>query len=72
MVALPALAEPGQSITDIITAGQIELAIRLLNTRIRSAPNDAEAHHLLSKAYYHLNKWDQSRLWRACGGTGSE
>ena len=60
VVALPALADPGQSITDIITSGQIELAIRLLNTRIQSSPNDAEAHHLMSKAYYHLNKWDQS------------
>ena len=60
VLARPALADPGQSITDIITSGQIELAIRLLNTRIQSAPNDAEAYHLLSKAYYHLNKWDQS------------
>src|SRR5689334_16958467 len=60
VVAAPALADPGQSITDIITSGQIDLAIRLLNTRIQSSPNDAEAYHLLSKAYYHLNKWDQS------------
>jgi len=58
--AMPAAADPGQSITDIITSGQIELAIRLLNTRIQSTPNDAEAYHLLSKAYFHLNKWDQS------------
>lgn len=59
-LAMPLSADPGQSITDIITSGQIELAIRLLNTRVQSAPNDAEAYHLLSKSYYHLNKWDQS------------
>jgi tetratricopeptide (TPR) repeat protein len=60
VTSAPALADPGQSITDIITSGQIDLAIRLLNTRIQSSPNDAEAYHLLSKAYYHLNKWDQA------------
>ena len=60
VLAMPGFADPGGSITDIITSGQIELAIRLLNNRIQTAPNDAEAYHLLAKAYYHLNKWDQS------------
>lgn len=59
-VAVPAVADPAASITDVIASGRIELAIRMLNTRLQSAPNDAEAYHLLSIAYYHLKKWDPS------------
>jgi len=55
---LPAAADPGQSVTELMTNGQIQLAINLLNNRIQAAPNDAEAFHLLSKAYFHLKKWD--------------
>lgn len=59
-VAAPAVADPAGSIADVIASGRIELAIRMLNTRLQSAPNDAEAYHLLSLAYFHLKKWDSS------------
>lgn len=37
-----------------------DTAIRALNVRLQSAPNDAELHHQLSKVYFHLKKWDDS------------
>ncbi len=33
-------------------------ALRVLNSRVQSSPTDAEAYHLLSRANYHLKKWD--------------
>ena len=35
-------------------------ALQYLRQRTQSAPNDAEAFHLLSRAYYELEQWDQS------------
>jgi tetratricopeptide (TPR) repeat protein len=32
----------------------------VLNVRVQSAPNDAELYHLLSRAYFHLKKWDEA------------
>jgi tetratricopeptide (TPR) repeat protein len=45
---------------DVVTATNTDTAIRTLNVRLQSAPNDAELHHQLSKIYYHLKKWDDS------------
>jgi tetratricopeptide (TPR) repeat protein len=40
--------------------GSMNDAIRLLKERTQQAPNDAEAYHLLSRAYYELEDWDNS------------
>jgi len=45
---------------DVIVGGRVDDAIVVLKQRVQSSPNDAEAYHLLSKAYYHLKKWDQA------------
>ena len=48
------------TIPDMISTGRMDDAVRTLNDRVRSTPNDAEAYHLLSRAYYHLKQWDQA------------
>ena len=48
------------TVPDLFSAGRMDEAVRVLNGRVQSIPNDAEAYHLLSRAYYHLKKWDQS------------
>jgi len=55
---LPAFSAPSPA--DVMVAGRVDDAIVGLNRRIQGSPNDAEAYHLLSKAYYHLRMWDQA------------
>ncbi|MCI0356686.1 MAG: tetratricopeptide repeat protein [Acidobacteria bacterium] len=56
LVALPAAAaDPAR---DLLCAGRIDDAIAALQTRIQASPQDAEAHHLLSRAYLLVEKWE--------------
>jgi tetratricopeptide (TPR) repeat protein len=48
------------TVPDLLSAGRMDEALRSLNGRVQAAPNDAEAYHLLSRAYFHLKKWDQA------------
>jgi tetratricopeptide (TPR) repeat protein len=48
------------TVPDLFSAGRMDEAVRVLNGRVQATPNDAEAFHLLSRAYFHLKKWDQS------------
>lgn len=48
------------SVTDMIVTGRVDDAVKLLNNRVQSSPNDAEAYHLLSRANFHLQKWDKA------------
>jgi tetratricopeptide (TPR) repeat protein len=48
------------TIPDMLSAGRVDDAVHALNIHLQSAPNDAEAYHLLSRANYHLAKWDQA------------
>ncbi|MGZ4816388.1 MAG: tetratricopeptide repeat protein [Terriglobales bacterium] len=43
-----------------MSAGRVDDAVRTLNARVQSNPADAEAYHLLSRAYFHLKKWDDA------------
>lgn len=45
---------------DLLAGGQVNDAIRSLSLRIAADPQDAEAYHLLSRAYYEVEQWDQS------------
>ena len=47
-------------VPEMISTGSVDDAVRALNNRVQSAPNDAEAYHMLARAYYHLKKWDQA------------
>jgi len=42
----------------LLKAGRVDDAIAQLNDRLRSSKQDAEAHHLLSRAYFALNSYD--------------
>lgn len=53
-------AEPAYSPLDLMVAGRVDDAVKVLNSRVQSSPQDAEAYHLLSRAYFHLHKWDQA------------
>ena len=48
------------NVPDLFSAGRMDEAVRVLNGRVQSSPNDAEAYHLLSRANFHLKKWDQA------------
>jgi len=44
----------------LLAAGRVDDAISDLRNKINAAPNDAEAYHLLCRAYFSLGKWDQA------------
>lgn len=48
------------TVPDLFSAGRMDEAVRMLNGRVQASPNDAEAYHLLSRANFHLKKWDQA------------
>ncbi|MFB3813716.1 MAG: tetratricopeptide repeat protein [Terriglobales bacterium] len=52
-----AAAEPA---VELISAGRVDDAIRVLRGRIQQSPNDAEAYHLLARAYFSLQRWDSA------------
>jgi tetratricopeptide (TPR) repeat protein len=58
---LPASATPADDqARQLLAAGRADEAIQMLNAILDGSPNDAEAHHLLSRVYYTLEHWDQS------------
>jgi tetratricopeptide (TPR) repeat protein len=44
----------------LLAAGRVDDAISALRSKISAAPNDADAYHLLCRAYFSLSKWDQA------------
>lgn len=52
-----ALLAPAQ---DLLTQGRVDDAVAQLQERIQKSPNDAEAHHLLSRAYLLIEAWDKA------------
>jgi len=44
----------------MLAGGNIDEVIRQLNSKTSAAPNDAEAYHLLNRAYFVIEKWDQA------------
>ena len=50
---------PGKA-QELLTSGRMDEAVSELQKRIAAQSNDAEAHHLLSRAYYALENWDRS------------
>jgi cytochrome c-type biogenesis protein CcmH/NrfG len=58
LVASSAAAEmPAQS---LLSEGRVDVAIADLREHLRAQPNDAQAYHLLCRAYYSLQKWDDA------------
>jgi len=60
LFALSTLAAATPTPADLLSSGRVDDAVRSLNLRVQSNPSDAEAYHLLSRAYFHLKKWDQA------------
>jgi len=44
----------------LLAAGKSDAAIAALRDRVASSPNDAEAYHLLCRAYYSIQDWDRA------------
>src|SRR5437588_497805 len=51
---------PDGEARELLAGGRMNDALHYLKERTQSAPDDAEAFHLLSRAYYELEQWDQS------------
>lgn len=51
---------PASDPLELIAAGRIDDALRLLQARVAAAPNDAEAYNLLARAYYAEEHWDDA------------
>jgi tetratricopeptide (TPR) repeat protein len=44
----------------LLSQGQVDVAIADLQKHLKTVPTDAEAYHLLSRAYYSLQHWDDA------------
>jgi tetratricopeptide (TPR) repeat protein len=53
-------AVPAPSARDLIAIGRIDEAVTNLRARLNANPNDAEAYHLLSRAYFSVQRWDDA------------
>jgi tetratricopeptide (TPR) repeat protein len=59
LATLPALACGADSAPALLAAGRVDDAISTLQGEISASPNDADAHHLLCRAYFALGDWDR-------------
>jgi len=59
LAALPLAGSTTESAPSLLAAGRVDDAIRTLQGEIAASPNNAEAHHLLCRAYYALADWDR-------------
>ncbi len=53
-------AVPTVSPRDLIATGHIDEAVAVLHARLNVNPKDAEAYHLLSRAYFSVQHWDDA------------
>jgi len=58
LLSLPTMA--AMTARDLLDAGRVDDAIQALNSRISANPRDAEAIHLLCRAYYQYEDWDRA------------
>jgi tetratricopeptide (TPR) repeat protein len=56
---LPSLSAADPAESKLLAEGRVDDAILSLQSRIRSASNDAESYNLLCRAYYTLGDWDK-------------
>jgi tetratricopeptide (TPR) repeat protein len=56
--ARPRPADPAPQ--ELIAAGRIDEAVRLLQARVAAAPADAEGFNLMARAYYAEERWDDA------------
>jgi tetratricopeptide (TPR) repeat protein len=58
LAAASSAADPNPR--ELLASGRVDEVTNLLNRRIQTAPNDAEALHLLARAYFAQQRWDQA------------
>ncbi len=54
------MAFASDSPKDLLTAGRVDEAIATLNSRLSSAPTDAESANLLCRTYFAMENWDRA------------
>lgn len=60
MMVLPLSAMAAPNARDLVQAGRVDEAIATLRSRVSANAQDAEAYHLLSRAYYSIERWDDA------------
>src|SRR5437764_13146116 len=55
-----AFADTDADARQTLAAGSVDDVIRQLNSKTSASPNDAEAFHLLNRAYFVLDNWDHA------------
>lgn len=60
LLILPASVAATPPPSELLTAGRVDEAIGALRNRLQTSPNDAEAHALLMRAYFALQRWDDA------------
>lgn len=62
MPAWAAAPDPSisSSPSELLNAGRVDDVLKLLNSRIKASPLDAQAYHLLSRTYFSVQRWDQA------------
>lgn len=58
--SLAVAANPAPAPDQLLSAGRADDAIQVLKSRLEAAPDDAEAFHLLTRAYYYMGRWDDA------------
>lgn len=48
------------AIPELLSAGRVDDALKALDVRLKSSPNDAEAYNLRARSYFALRRWDQA------------
>jgi tetratricopeptide (TPR) repeat protein len=59
-VSLAAWADPEPSPAALLSVGRADDAITVLSARTTANPKDAEAYHMLSRAYFYMERWDEA------------
>ena len=53
-------ADADNSPEHLLAAGSVDAALQQLTAKTQAQPTDAESWHLMCKAYFFLEKWDQA------------
>jgi cytochrome c-type biogenesis protein CcmH/NrfG len=60
LAAAPALASEPAAAAELLAAGRVDDAVAGLEKRVKQAPEDAPAFHLLSRAYLMQERWEEA------------
>ena len=59
LLALP-LSASQVTAADLLSAGRVDDALKILKSRLQSQPGDAETYHLLCRTYFAEQRWDDA------------